>query len=56
MEFIGGIKVSDITKAKVQDSEIDSKVVTACGADLVLKQKLNTVFSTRTPIPGTSKS
>ena len=40
MEFIGGIKVSEITKvqAPVQNLGIDPKVVAARGADLVLKQ------------------
>lgn len=38
MEFIGGFKVSEITKAKVQKYEIDPKVVASRGADLVLKQ------------------
>lgn len=38
MEFIGGFKVSEITKAKVQKYEIDPKVVASRGANLVLKQ------------------
>ena len=40
MEFIGGIKVSEITRAVKQEYGIDPKVVAARGADLVLKQIL----------------
>jgi len=40
MEFIGGIKVSEITRAKEHEYGIDPKVVAARGADLVLKQIL----------------
>ena len=44
MEFIGGFKVSEITKAKakveVQNYGIDPKVVAARGANLVLKLRV----------------
>ncbi len=54
MEFIGGIKVSDITKAdaQVQDSGIDPKVVAARGADLILKQIFEHGFFHADPHPG----
>jgi len=40
MEFIGGMKVSDITEAElhVQYSGTDPKVVASRGATLILKQ------------------
>jgi len=42
MEFIGGLKISEITKAKVQAQNygIDPKVVAARGANLVLKLRV----------------
>ena len=54
MEFIGGIKVSDITRAEVQvqDSSIDPKVVAARGADLILKQIFEHGFFHADPHPG----
>ncbi len=57
MEFIGGFKVSEITKAKVQvqDSGIDPKVVAARGADLVLKQIFEHGFFHADPHPGNIK-
>ena len=57
MEFIGGIKVSEITKAKVQvqDSGIDPKVVASRGADLVLKQIFEHGFFHADPHPGNIK-
>ncbi len=55
MEFIGGIKVSEITKAKVQDSGNDPKVVAARGADLVLKQIFEHGFFHADPHPGNIK-
>jgi len=54
MEFIGGIKVSDITKegVQVQNSGIDPKVVAARGADLILKQIFEHGFFHADPHPG----
>ncbi|MHC1600670.1 MAG: ABC1 kinase family protein [Candidatus Methanospirareceae archaeon] len=57
MEFIGGIKVSDITKAEVQvqNSKINPKVVASRGADLVLKQIFEHGFFHADPHPGNIK-
>jgi len=57
MEFIGGIKVSEITKvqAPVQNLGIDPKVVAARGADLVLKQIFEYGFFHADPHPGNIK-
>ena len=59
MEFIGGLKVSEITKAKVevqaQNYGIDPKVVAARGADLVLKQIFEHGFFHADPHPGNIK-
>lgn len=54
MEFIGGLKVSEITKvqAQVQNLGIDPKVVAARGADLVLKQIFEHGFFHADPHPG----
>ncbi len=52
MEFIGGIKVSEITRAVVQEYGIDPKVVAARGADLVLKQIFEHGFFHADPHPG----
>jgi len=52
MEFIGGIKVSEITRAKEQEYGIDPKVVAARGADLVLKQIFEHGFFHADPHPG----
>ena len=54
MEFIGGIKVSEITKAdvQVQDASIDPKVVAARGATLILKQIFEHGFFHADPHPG----
>ena len=54
MEFIGGIKVSDITKAdvQVQDAGIDPKVVASRGATLILKQIFEHGFFHADPHPG----
>ncbi|HJH25738.1 MAG TPA: hypothetical protein C5S37_02955 [Methanophagales archaeon] len=57
MEFIDGLKVSEITKAKaqVQNYGIDPKVVAARGADLVLKQIFEHGFFHADPHPGNIK-
>ena len=57
MEFIGGFKVSEITKAKVQAQNygIDPKVVAARGANLVLKQIFEHGFFHADPHPGNIK-
>jgi len=61
MEFIGGLKVSEITKAvsgeeaKVRNYGIDPKVVAARGADLVLKQIFEHGFFHADPHPGNIK-
>jgi len=57
MEFIGGIKVTEITKAEVQvqDSGVDPKVVASRGADLVLKQIFEHGFFHADPHPGNIK-
>ncbi|RCV63676.1 ubiquinone biosynthesis protein [Methanophagales archaeon] len=52
MEFIGGIKVSEITRAKEHEYCIDPKVVAARGADLVLKQIFEHGFFHADPHPG----
>ena len=52
MEFIGGIKVSEITRAKEHEYGIDPKVVAARGADLVLKQIFEHGFFHADPHPG----
>ena len=52
MEFIGGIKVSEITRAREQEYGIDPKVVAARGADLVLKQIFEHGFFHADPHPG----
>lgn len=55
MEFIGGIKVSEITRAVKQEYGIDPKVVAARGADLVLKQIFEHGFFHADPHPGNIK-
>ena len=55
MEFIGGIKVSEITRAKEHEYGIDPKVVAARGADLVLKQIFEHGFFHADPHPGNIK-
>ena len=55
MEFIGGIKVSEITRAVEQEYGIDPKVVAARGADLVLKQIFEHGFFHADPHPGNIK-
>ena len=61
MEFIGGLKVSEIAKAvsgeeaKVRNYGIDPKVVAARGADLVLKQIFVYGFFHADPHPGNIK-
>ena len=57
MEFIGGLKVSEITKvqAQVQNLGIDPKVVASRGADLVLKQIFEHGFFHADPHPGNLK-
>ncbi len=55
MEFIAGIKVSKITRAKEQEYGIDPKVVAARGADLVLKQIFEHGFFHADPHPGNIK-
>ena len=55
MEFIGGIKVSEITRAKEHEYLVDPKVVAARGADLVLKQIFEHGFFHADPHPGNIK-
>jgi len=55
MEFIGGIKVLEITRAREQEYGIDPKVVAARGADLVLKQIFEHGFFHADPHPGNIK-
>jgi len=61
MEFIGGLKVSEIGKAglgaeaQVRNYRIDPKVVSARGADLVLKQIFEHGFFHADPHPGNIK-
>ena len=59
MEFIGGLKISEITKAKAkvqaQNYGIDPKVVAARGANLVLKQIFEHGFFHADPHPGNIK-
>jgi ubiquinone biosynthesis protein len=54
MEFIGGMKVSDITEAElhVQYSGTDPKVVASRGATLILKQIFEHGFFHADPHPG----
>jgi ubiquinone biosynthesis protein len=54
MEFIGGVKVSDITKAELQVrySGKDPKVVASRGATLILKQIFEHGFFHADPHPG----
>nr|QNO52281.1 protein kinase UbiB [Methanosarcinales archaeon ANME-1 ERB6] len=52
MEFIGGYKVTDITKTEVREHGIDPKVVASRGLDLILKQIFEHGFFHADPHPG----
>nr|QNO52806.1 protein kinase UbiB [Methanosarcinales archaeon ANME-1 ERB6] len=52
MEFIGGYKVTDITKTEVREHGIDPKVVASRGFDLILKQIFEHGFFHADPHPG----
>ncbi|KAF5417942.1 MAG: protein kinase UbiB [Candidatus Methanophagaceae archaeon] len=52
MEFIGGYKVTDITKPEVREHGIDPKVVASRGLDLILKQIFEHGFFHADPHPG----
>ncbi|MEA2032724.1 MAG: AarF/ABC1/UbiB kinase family protein [Euryarchaeota archaeon] len=52
MEFIGGYKVTDITKTEVREHGIDPKVVASRGLDLLLKQIFEHGFFHADPHPG----